>query len=306
MLTYAVRLWLLACLVPAISFPAASAQTPLPDGGIVGGTPAAEATPESEAWAQLQNALDSRHEDTRIQALSALSLLGGNSRAERMVRKTLEDTAADVDVRVAAIVAAGQMDREGGSHLVFRNELRQLLHNQDPKLSFTAANTLWTLHDRSGADILGATAEGERAGDYSFMRRSEHNASRTLHSPEALAKIALLQGLTIFVPPIGMGMGAYGYLKGDPGVSPQVTAIEQLAKTHTPVVLKILIEASKTKSEGARIAAAEALSRFSGPAVHDALFPMMEDGKLQVRLTASAAFLNVSSGARKTRQRQGR
>lgn len=250
-----------------------------------------------QAWGQLQESFDSKRVDTRIQALSALSLLGGNARAEGMVRKAMRDESADVDVREAAIVAAGQMDKDRGAHGSFRNDLRNLLSSSDPKLSFTAATTLWGLKDTAGQDVLVATAEGERAGEYSFLKRSEHNASRTLHNPEALAKIAVLQSLTILVPPVGMGMGAYGYLKGTSGASPQVTAIEQLAKVHTPEVQKALIVATQTKDAGARIAAAESLAKYTGPAVRDALAALLNDDKQQVRLTASAAYLHVAEGS---------
>lgn len=275
-----------------LAMPCARAQsTDQADGQVVGAQPVTPGDRAQECWGRLEDSLSSKRVDTRIQALSALSLLGGNSRAEAMVRKAMMDSGADVDVRLAAIVAAGQMDKDRGAHPAFRDDLHKLLADEDPKLSFTAATTLWALHDRSGEDVLVATAEGERASDYSFLKRSEHNASRTLHSPEALAKIAMLQSLTILVPPVGMGMGAYGYLKGTSGPSPQVTAIEQLAKEHTPAVQKSLLVATGTKDAAARIAAAEALARYSGPAVADALYALTSDDKLQVRLTASAAFL---------------
>ena len=214
-----------------------------------------------------------------------------------MVRSLMHDTTEDIDVRLAAIVAAGQMDKDT-PHPSFSKDLHDLLASDDPKLSFTAATTLWANKDTSGEEVLVATAEGERAADYSFFKRSQHNASRTLHSPEALAKIAMLQSLTILVPPVGMGMGAYGYLRGTTGVSPQVTAIEQLAKVHTPEAQKALLVATKTKDAAARIAAAESLAKFSGGEVSDALYALIQDDKLQVRLTASAAYLRVSGAER--------
>jgi len=266
------------------------------DGNVVGATQVTPAEKTDQAWSQLQDSLSSKREDNRIAALNALSLLGGNPKAEGIVQRLMNDDTADIDVRLAAIVAAGQMDKDRGTHSGLREDLNNLLASNDPKVSFTAATTLWALKDTGGEDVLIATAEGERASDYSFLKRSEHNASRTLHSPEALAKIAMMQGLTILVPPVGMGMGAYGYLKGTPGASPQVTAIEQLAKVHTPDVQKALIVATKTKDAAARIAAAESLAKFSGPAVSEALYPLMTDDKLQVRLTASAAYLRVTGG----------
>ncbi len=279
-----------------LAVPGAWAQDKDQIDGAVVGAPAtlSPADKVTRAWSALTDSLGSKREDTRIQAINALSLMGGDPKAEGLVRGVMNDAQADIDVRLAAIVAAGQMDKDRGAHGSFASDLHNLLASDDPKLSFTAATTLWALKDTAGEDVLIATAEGERASDYSFLRRSEHNASRTLHSPEALAKIAMMQGLTILVPPVGMGMGAYGYLKGTPGASPQVTAIEQLAKVHTPDVQKSLLVATRTKDAAARIAAAEALSKFSGPDVQERLFNLLDDDKLQVRLTASAAYLRVT------------
>ena len=279
-----------------MSVPCGLAQDKGSSDGVIVGTQLSPQDQLAEAWKRLEDGVASKRTDTRIAALSALSLLGGNVRAEGMVRTAMMDTAADIDVRLAAIVAAGQMDKDRGTKGSFRSDLHHLLDSQDPKLSFTAATTLWALHDQSGEDVLIATAEGERLSDYSFMKRSEHNASRTLHSPEALAKIAMVQSLTILVPPVGMGMGAYGYLKGTGGASPQVTAIEQLAKERNPAVEKALLTATQTKDAGARIAAAEALAKYSGKTVLDALYLLMSDDKLQLRLTASAAYVKVSGG----------
>ncbi len=277
--------------------PGAQGQAGNPDDGAVVGA-SAQLSPADRidrAWTTLQDSLGSKRVDTQIAGISALSLLGGDPRAEGMVRRMMNDAGVDIDVRLAAIVAAGQMDKDRGPHASFGKDLHALLASDDAKLSFTAGTTLWALKDTSGEDVLIATAEGERVSDYSFLKRSEHNASRTLHSPEALARIAMMQGLTILVPPVGMGMGAYGYLKGAPSASPQVTAIEQLAKVHTPDVQKALIVATKTKDAGARISAAESLATFSGPDVQEALYALMDDDKLQNRLTASAAYLKVAT-----------
>lgn len=277
------------------SFATAPAQTAPDDQPVTATAAPTPAQIADQAWTQLQEGLTAKNEDRRIATINALSLLGGNPRAEQMVLRAMLD--ANIDVRLAAVVAAGQMEKDRTTHGIFRPELHKLLSSNDPKLSFTAATTLWTLHDNSGEEVLTATAEGERASDYNFFKRSELNANRTLHNPEALAKIAITQGLDVLVPPVGMGMGAYGYLKGTPGASPQVTAIEQLAKVHTPSVQQALIVACKTKDPGARIAAAESLAKFPGQPVRDALYPLMTDDKPQVRLTASAAYIrNLTAG----------
>ena len=56
-----------------------------------------------------------------------------------------------------------------------------------------------------------------------------------------------------------------------------------------------LIEATKVKDTGARLAAAEALATFSGDDVREALRAMLTDGKENVRLTASAAYIRVAT-----------
>ena len=244
------------------------------------------------SWSRLTNALtETKNTDTRVAAVSGLSLLGGNARAEKLIQDALHDS--DIDVRLAAIVAAGEMEKNGSRSLA--NDLRNQLNDADPKVAFTAASTLWKMDDPSGEDILMAVAQGERSGDYNFWKGSKHNANRTLHSPMALAKIAAQQSMVILVPPVGMGMGAYGYLKSTGSVSPQVTSISQLANQHTEPVKNALIEATKTKDTGARLAAAEALARFHGDDVREALRELLMDGKDNVRLTASAAYIRVAT-----------
>jgi HEAT repeat protein len=292
-------------LLSASSLPTLRAQAADPDAGIVGDAPdASPAALVAAAWTRLENGVTgTKNTDTRIAAISGLSLLGGQARAERLVGNAMHDP--DIDVRLAAIVAAGEMARNGSR--AFPTEIRDQLNDADPKVAFTAASTLWKLNDPSGEDILLAVAEGERSGDYNFWKGSKHNASRTLHSPAALAKIAAQQSMVILVPPVGMGMGAYGYLKTTGGTSPQVTAITQIAKEHTDPSRKALIEATKTKDAGARLAAAEALTTYTGADTRDALRALLTDGKENVRFTASAAYIHnvgtlaTTTGAKKKR-----
>ena len=269
-------------LLSVLSLPLLHAQTANPDADVVGAPDETRpAVLVDAAWTRLENGVTgTKNTDTRIAAISGLSLLGGEQRAERLVGNAMHDP--DVDVRLAAIVAAGEMAK-GGSRS-FPMELRNQLNDADPKVAFTAATTLWKLEDPSGEDILLAVAEGK------------HNASRTLHSPAALAKIAAQQGMVILVPPVGMGMGAYGYLKSTGGTSPQVTAITEIAKEHTGPSQTALIEATKTKEAGARLAAAEALATYRGDDVREALRALLTDGKDNVRFTASAAYIRVVNG----------
>ena len=246
------------------------------------------------AWSRLEDGVNgTKNTQTRTNAIAGLSLLGGFPRAEKLIHNTLHDP--DMDVRLASIVAAGEMDKGRGSGGAFAAELRNQLNDTDPKVAFTAASTLWKLGDVSGEDILAAVAEGERSGDYSFWKNSRQNADRTLHSPSALAKIAATQGMLMLVPPVGIGMGAYGYLKGAGGLSPQVIAITEIAREHSRPVKSALIQATKVKDTGARVAAAEALATYHGDEeVRSALAALQTDSKENVRFTASAAYIRVS------------
>ena len=275
-----------------------SAQQTNPDSQVVGAdTGTNPAALRAATWARLENGLTgTKNTDTRLAAVAALSLLGNDMRADKLIRATMHD--ADIDVRLAAIVAAGEMAKDQGQRSSLPADLRNQLNDPDPKVAFTAANTLWKINDPSGEDILTAVAEGERSADYSFWKESKHTANRTLHSPAALAKIGAQQGLLILVPPVGIGMGAYGYLKGPGGQSPQVIAITELARGHSEPVKNALIEATKVKNAGARLAAAEALARFSGVDVLHALEPLLTDSKETVRFSAGAAYLRVSSGTK--------
>ncbi len=266
-----------------------------PDKGIV----TAAETPADEveaAWKRIEKALnESSRLDTRLAAINALSLLGGLPRADALIQEGMQDK--DADVELASIVAAGEMARASGPGNGLQGNLRSLLNGSDPRVVYTAASTLWKLNDPSGEDILEAVAQGERSADYSFWKNSRHTASRDLHSPAALAKIGATQGAMMLVPPIGIGMGAYNYLKGTGGgTSPQVTAITQLGHEHTAPVREALINATTTKDTGAKLAAIEALAYFQGDDVRNALEPLTTDGKENLRLSASAAYIRVVSG----------
>ncbi len=271
------------------------AQTPVKDadGKIVESVPLKPKTPaqlREQAWAMLTDAVnDEKHAETRVQALAALGLLGGNARSLDMLRKAMKDN--DLDIRSAAILAAGQTKSPN-----ITTDLRRMLDDKEPAVAFTAALTLWKMHDRSGEDILTAVADGERRSSAKFIDGTEHDISRQLHDPAGLAKMGALQGASMLLGPFGIGIGAYEYLHRNGGDSARTTAIEAIAENHTAPIRKELIGALGDKDLGVRAAAAKALARYREPEVPPALARLFDDAKPPVRLTASAAYL-VSTGA---------
>src|SRR5579875_2154048 len=81
------------------------------------------------AWERLNNGLTgTKNTDTRTATVAALSLLGTDVRAEKLIRDTMQDP--DIDLRLAAIVAAGEMAKDQGPRSGLPAVLREQL--QDP------------------------------------------------------------------------------------------------------------------------------------------------------------------------------
>jgi hypothetical protein len=276
---------------------AGKTQTPPanPDNTVVGdqeqsvALPAAK-TPEERdraAWKVLADALgDDKHAQTRIQALAALGLLL-NPRAEKMIVDAMGDP--DVDVRTAAALAAGQTkDRN------LTTPLRNLLDDKEPQVAFTAATTMWKMNDKSGEDILMAVVDGERSASATMMHGTEHKINKDLHDPAMLARIGAMQGAAMLLGPFGFGITAYEFIKQNGGDAARVTAIEALAQERTEPIHKELVAALTDKDLTVRAAAAKALVDYHDNATQMAVYALLADAKLPVRLTGAAAYLRTT------------
>jgi len=244
----------------------------------------------SEAWEMITTALnDPKHSDVRIQALAALGTLGNNARGEKLITSAMKDP--DFDVRTAAILAAGQTkDRN------LTTSIRQMLNDNEPQVAFTAATTLWKMNDHSGEDILVAVVDGDRKATATLKDSSKHTISKDLHSPSTLARIAALQGASLFLGPFGFGVGAYEYMHKNGVDTSRVTAVEQISEEKLNPIRSTLIAALNDKDPAVRAAAAKALgTTYHDKEISDALLPIFDDSKRPVRLTAAAAYINATS-----------
>jgi HEAT repeats len=247
-------------------------------------------TPEQrtkEAWRTLSDAMgDAKHPQVRIQALAALGLLR-TARAEKMIAAAMADT--DVDVRTAAVLAAG----ESKDRNLFPN-LRKLLDDKEPQVVFTAATTLWKLGDKSGEDILMSVVDGERRAGPTLINGTRQTINRDLHDPAALAKIGALQGASMLLGPFGFGITAYEYIRKNGGDLSRVVAIEAIGQGKTEPIHKKLIGALGDKDPAVRAAATKALADYRDEATSKAIFALLADLKLPVRLTAAASYLRTT------------
>jgi HEAT repeat protein len=257
--------------------PAAAAETP--------------AETLERCWQSLTDSVqDPKHTETRTQALNALSSLGSNARADRMIAAAMKDP--DLDVRTAAILAAGKTK----AHTLVV-PVRKLLDDSEPQVVFAAATTLWKqFSDRSGEDILAAIAAGDRKANPSLIHGAEHDISRTLHSPSALEKIGVVTGAGMLLGPFGFSISAVEYARKNGGDAARIQAIELLADEKSEGVRDQMKSALDDKDPGVRAAAAEVLGHFHRSQDSKAIAVLLEDSKMPVRLAAAAAYIDCLSG----------
>ncbi|NYF81264.1 HEAT repeat domain-containing protein [Granulicella arctica] len=238
-----------------------------------------------QAWSMLTDAVnDPKHPDLRIEGLAALGTMGNNLRATTMIVAAMKDT--DVDVRTAAVLAAGQTKNRS-----LTTNLRNMLDDKEPQVAFSAAITLSKMGDRSGEDILIAVVDGDRKANASLVNGTMHTVNKDLHNPTSLAKMGALQGASMLLGPFGFGITAYEYMRKNGGESSRVTAIEELSKIRTEPIRKEFVAALDDKDPGVRAAAAKALGEYHDKPTAAALLNLFSDSKPPVRLTAAAAYL---------------
>lgn len=243
-----------------------------------------------DAWELLSGAVnDEKHTEIRIQGLAALGTMGSNARSTRMIVDEFADK--DVDVRTAAVLAAGQTRDKR-----LAPPLRRMLEDKEPQVVFTAASTLWKMGDHAGEAVLLAVVNGERKASAGLVHGSMHQANEEMHDPAALAKLGAMEGASMLLGPFGFGITAYEYVKKNGGDSARVSAVEEIAQSRTPVVRKTLQEALADKDAAVRTAAAKAMRSYHDQDAAQALALLFTDPKKPVQLSGAAAYL-ISVGA---------
>jgi HEAT repeat protein len=246
----------------------------------------------ARSWQLLtDNVGDAKHVDARTQALHALSGLGANARADRLIAAAMKDP--NLDVRSAAILAAGNTKARS-----LDEPTRALLNDTEPQVVFAAATTLWKdFRDRSGEDILAAIAAGDRKANPSLIHGAEHDMSRTMHSPSAMAKIGVVTGAGLVLGPFGFSVSAIEYARKNGGDGARVQAIELLAQERSAGVHEQMRTALDDSDTGVRAAAVRVLGGFHRAGDASDIAVLLNDSKLPVRLAAAAAYIDCRSGA---------
>lgn len=276
------------------------AQNAPQPGGSDADTPPPTARPTSDspsvdietAWSLLTSAVsDTKHTPLRVQALAALGNIGSSPRAAGLILGAMKDP--DLDVRTAAVLAAGQSPAAEAKRS-FTHELQTLLDDKEPQVAVAAASTLWKMGDHAGEDILMAVADGERKANAGLFDSARHTMTSDLHNPSTIARIGALQGASMLLGPFGFGITAYEYVHKNGADSSRTLAIELLSQSKTKPIHDELISALTDKDIGVRAAAAKALGSYQDKPTAAAIANLFYDPKPPVRLTAAAAYLRAS------------
>jgi hypothetical protein len=239
------------------------------------------------AWATL-TAATHKNTQSHIVALAALGTMGRDPRALRLISEGLQDS--DLDVRTAAILAAGQTENRA-----LIPALRERLEDREPQAVFSAAVTLWKMHDRAGEDILKTIATGDLKAKPGLMHGAKNDMNHELHDPAALATMGATEGASLLLGPFGFGIRAVEYMRKSGSNPARATAINLLAERHIAMRAD-LIEALSDKDAAVRAAAARALGQSHSRSNLKPLGDLFNDARLPVRLTAAAAYINCSHG----------
>jgi HEAT repeat protein len=244
----------------------------------------------------LQRALDAKNPETRVLAVSALSLASGSGPLFDQLERMLQDK--DVPVRQAVVASLSDMKSARTTAA-----LKKALEDPVPEVSFAAAKALWARHDPVGRDALLSILEKESKNSSNFFSKQKRQTLRMMHTPRTTLLFAAEQGIG-FVPFPGAGEG-FASMQGilaSSGVPGRASAALLLGADKDPATVEALRDALTDKDAAVRAAAVHSISLRNDPALKKELEPLLQDDKESVRLRAAAGYLRLSAiaaGAKK-------
>jgi len=250
--------------------------------------PSTNQTSAQKAWEILDAGVREKSFLKRHDAVHALGLLEGDSRAVDFAEKALSDHTPEV--REAAATTLGNMH----SHASIP-KLKQALKDKDVTVVLAAAHSLWGLGDIDGYEVYYEILVGERKAGQGVIAGQE----AMLRDRKKLAEFGFEQGIE-FNPFAGIGWGIIKTLHKD-DVSPvRAQAAAALMNDSDPRSGQALAKSCTDKSWIVRVAALEALARRGDPAFVKVVEPHTTDEKDMVRYTAAAALIRLSRATPRT------
>jgi len=245
------------------------------------------------ARAILKEGLESKDYKVRIEAVTALGMIGRNEVLLTRLESFLNDK--NVDVRLAAVHALADL-HSPASEAVLRKALGA---DQVPEVSFAAAKVLAELHDPAGDAALKEVYEGKRKTSSGRIKKEERSVLDEFHSTPSALMFILGKGIgNVPVPGAGEGFSAITILLKDPGVSDRAKVLFILCRTKSAESLDLLRGALEDKDWSVRAVGAQMISQTAQTELRDALPPLVEDKNQKVRFRAAGAYLHLLSVAK--------
>ena len=235
-----------------------------------------------KAWDILDAGAKEKAFAKRHDAIHAVGLLAGDSKAVALVENALDDHTPEV--REAAATSLGELRSSSSIP-----KLELALKDKDITVVLAAAHSLWLLQDKQAFDVYYEILLGERKAGPGVIAGQEE----MFRDRKKLAAFAFEQGIE-FNPFAGIGWGIIKALHTD-NVSPErASAAKILTDDPDPRSGQALAKSCSNKSWIVRVAALDALARRGDPAFIKDIEPHTTDERDRVRYTAAAAIIRLS------------
>lgn len=240
---------------------------------------------EMTAWDTLKQGAADSDAAHRKTAIAAIGTIGPNSEAVQTVAASLQDK--DSGVRQTAANTLGEM---GSPEAI--PALKTAL-DDNPEVSFTAAQALWKLGDQSGREIFQQVLEGERKDAPGKI----HSAIKKKLTPGQMALMGA-EGAGSLLGPGSIAITAIHEAlkdtKGDAGAPGRAEAAGILAKDQDPYALTLLEWALSDHNWAVRLAVAKDLGERGNQDTIPKLSPLLNDDRHAVRYMAAASMIKLS------------
>jgi HEAT repeat protein len=250
-------------------------------------------SPLEQSWSILQAGADNNSTDQRVATMRVLQLIPANAKAVTMAENGLKDK--EPEVRGAAALSLGSMESKSAiSALVAAAK-----SDKEGAVVMASAKALIQLGDERGYSVYYAVLTGQRKSGEGLVGGEEKQLNDLLRNPKQIEAMAFEQGMG-FVPFGGIGLQAFDAIHSSEEKAPiiKATSIKILAKDPDPLTEKALVAATADKQWLVRAAAYDALARRGHPAILPDLTSGLQDEKEEVKLTAAAAVIHLSTIAR--------
>jgi HEAT repeat protein len=236
----------------------------------------------SQAWKMLVAGTENNGGSERAKAVRVLGLLPNDDRARKLAEKALDDEKPEV--RLSAAAALGDMRSRASIP-----KLNKALDDTDVSVALAAANSLLTLHDKSGYEVYYEVLTQKKKASKGLIA----SQMETMRDPKKIALIGFEEGIG-FVPFASIGWSAIKQIRKDDTSPVRAAAVRRLTDDRDPDTTKAIINATQDNSWLVRAAALEALARRGDRSALSTVELGLNDEKEDVRFTAAAATVHLS------------